>query len=293
MSKIYIYLYLIFFLIHKNVINAVCYGKNNPTLVTKIYLKVYKGNSLNPIFFPYMLANVKNISDIILTDQNSILYIHGFLENSEMENVQIPIKSYLDKGDVNVILLDWGNIAFNINYFRVSNIVPMIGKLVAKSLSELHKVIDLNKLHVIGHSLGAHIAAHIGRSMKILNRITGLDPAFPLFYPSECHLRSSDAKAVVILHTDSGFYGTPFNTGTIDFYANKGISPQPGCPPTIGRDLCSHRKSVKIYMESLRNPKAFPAHKCFNNKKDNEVIYFGDSIPPNIHGVYCFNTNLL
>lgn len=47
-------------------------------------------------------------------------------------------------------------------------------------------------------------------------------------------------------------------------------------------DLCSHRKSVKIYMESLRNPKAFPAHKCFNNKKDNEVIYFGDSIPPNM-----------
>lgn len=39
-----------------------------------------------------MLANVKNISDIILTDQDSILYIHGFLENSEMENVQIPIK---------------------------------------------------------------------------------------------------------------------------------------------------------------------------------------------------------
>lgn len=52
--------------------------------------------------------------------------------------------------------------------------VPMIGKLVAKSLTELRKLIDLNKLHVIGHSLGAHIAGHIGRSMKIiLNRITG------------------------------------------------------------------------------------------------------------------------
>lgn len=56
----------------------------------------------------------------------------------------------------------------------MSNMVPMIGRLVAKSLTELHKVIDLNRLHVIGHSLGAHIAAHIGRSMKIvLNRITG------------------------------------------------------------------------------------------------------------------------
>lgn len=70
---------------------------------------------------------------------------------------------------------------------------------------------------------------------KIKSSNIGLDPAFPLFYPSECHLRSSDAKAVIILHTDGGFYGTPFNTGTVDFYANKGISPQPGCPPTIGR----------------------------------------------------------
>lgn len=68
MSKIRIYLYLIFFLIHKNVIDAMCmcelifslhilysifynsiclwcvgYGKDNPTLVTKIQLKVYKG----------------------------------------------------------------------------------------------------------------------------------------------------------------------------------------------------------------------------------------------------------
>ena len=63
---------------------------------------------------------------------------------------------------------------------------------------------------------------------------TGLDPAFPLFYPSACHIRSTDAEAVVILHTDGGFYGVAINTGTVDFYANKGISVQPGCPIIFG-----------------------------------------------------------
>lgn len=62
----------------------------------------------------------------------------------------------------------------------------------------------------------------------------GLDPAFPLFYPSTCHIRESDAKNVIILHTDGGFYGTPVETGSADFYANKGVSPQPGCPVIIG-----------------------------------------------------------
>ncbi|KZC03801.1 Venom phospholipase A1 [Dufourea novaeangliae] len=232
----------------------------------------------------------------IEANRESVLYIHGFMENADSDNVQIIIKAYLDKGDVNVILVDWGEVAIDINYLYVASQVTVIGKAVAESLKKLVEVIDLNTLHVVGHSLGAHIAGHIGRFVSVtLSRITGLDPALPLFYPSTCHIRSNDAEAVVILHTDGGFYGTPIDTGTVDFYANKGVSPQPGCPIIIGGELCSHQRSTKIYAESLKNPKAFPAYKCIDkiieNIKGNSEIYFGDATPKNIYGAYCFHTN--
>ncbi|KOX76288.1 Venom phospholipase A1, partial [Melipona quadrifasciata] len=259
-------------------------------IITKIRLKVYQGNSSHFTSTESTVTNPGNIADAILTDRDSILYIHGFMENTEAENVRVIIRAYLDKGDVNVILLDWGDIAYHINYVYVASQVAAIGRVVAESLNQLIELIDLNTLHVIGHSLGAHIAGKIGRFANI-SRITGLDPAFPLFYPSACHIRSTDAEAVVILHTDGGFYGAAINTGTVDFYANKGISVQPGCPIIFGAELCSHQRSVAIYAESLNSPKAFPAHKCFDKIADVEEVYFGDSTPKNIYGAYCFNTN--
>ncbi|XP_043255836.1 lipase member H-like [Colletes gigas] len=297
MSKLCTCLCIILYLTVKNVACAgICEQENSPGAVGKVRLKIFKGNSSFSTSTEGALMNPGKIGEDITTNKSSILYIHGFMENTESDNVQIIIKAYLEKGDVNVILVDWGEIAIDLNYVYVASQVSVIGKAVAESLEKLAKLIDLNTLHVIGHSLGAHIAGHIGRFVNItLNRITGLDPALPLFYPSTCHIRSSDAEAVVILHTDGGFYGTPIDTGTIDFYANKGISPQPGCPIIIGGELCSHQRSTKIYAESLKNPKSFPAHKCFDKiieaRKDEPKVYFGDSTPKNTYGAYCFNTH--
>ena len=54
-------------------------------------------------------------------------------------------------------------------------------------------------------------------------------------------------------------------------------------------DLCSHWRSWRYYAESVNNEKAFPAYKCNlyvsylsdSCDKDNNVIYFGYSVPPN------------
>lgn len=82
--------------------------------------------------------------------------------------------AYLDERDVNLIAVDWGDVAIDINYVFVSSQVTVIGKAVAEFLEKLSRVIDLNTLHVIGHSLGAHVAGQIGRSMNVtLTRITG------------------------------------------------------------------------------------------------------------------------
>ncbi|OAD62267.1 Lipase member H [Eufriesea mexicana] len=180
------------------------------------------------------LTDLENVRDAISPEQDSILYIHGYLENVDAQNVQIPIAAYLDRGDVNVISLDWGTVAINFSYIYSADHVPAVGKAAVVALEKLSDVINLKTLHVIGHSLGAHVAGFIGRSMEsTLSRITGLDPALPLFYPTECHLTEDDADFVVILHTDAGVFGTPLNTGSVDFYANRGVQPQPGCPLKI------------------------------------------------------------
>ncbi|XP_076231290.1 lipase member H [Calliopsis andreniformis] len=298
MSKLSLYFILLCFTITYVNCTGIC-DQVSPDVAEKVYLKLFKGfvrqyhNSTVLTTVTNRLTNLDTIAKAI-ENKGTILYIHGFIEDGNVENVQVVPRAYLNRGDVNVILVDWGEIAININYIYVSSQVPAIGKALAESLEKLSKVINLNTVHVIGHSLGAHIAGHMGRHMNVtLSRITGLDPAFPLFYPSTCHIRPNDAEIVVILHTDGGVFGTPTNTGTVDFYANMGISLQPGCPIIIG-SVCSHQRSTRLFAESVLNPKAFPAYKCsedITNTREESQVYFGDSTPKNIYGAYCFFTN--
>lgn len=57
-----------------------------------------------------------------------------------------------------------------------------IGSLIADGLAILIQNYQIDNIHLIGHSLGAHIAGSAGRNLyfktgKLLKRITGLDPA--------------------------------------------------------------------------------------------------------------------
>ena len=61
-----------------------------------------------------------------------------------------------------------------------------------------------SSFHLIGFSLGAHVAGFAGERVQGLGRITGLDPAGPnyLYTSPAARLDPTDAKIVDVYHTD-------------------------------------------------------------------------------------------
>lgn len=67
-----------------------------------------------------------------------------------------------------------------------------------------HKHLNLIKVHFIGFSLGAHVSGFAGSELPGLKRITGLDPAGPLFESQhiKARLDSGDANFVDVIHSN-------------------------------------------------------------------------------------------
>ncbi len=96
--------------------------------------------------------------------------------------------------------------------------------------------VDLNvRTHLIGFSLGAHVAGFAGSELTNLSRITGLDPAGPFFegFDPKVRLDSGDAAYVDVIHSNGeslmvGGFGFWEAIGHVDFYPNGGRA-QRGC----------------------------------------------------------------
>lgn len=177
--------------------------------------------------------------------------------------------AYLDQGDYNVITVHWGEYSNQTNYFKTVSKCNEVGIVTGYFLLDLFKqgFLDPNNTHIIGHSVGAHVAGSSGRtffseSQTKLARITGeynsyktyrsnsapipscmfpvagLDPSSPGFKDSwfswrrSNRLDDSDALFVDVIHTASGISGMSKPIGHADFYPNNGVSPQPACKLT-------------------------------------------------------------
>jgi len=204
---------------------------------------------------------------------------------------------FLLNEDVNVIVVDWGGGSSGL-YSQTAANTRLVGLEVAALIDYLmeYKGGRLEDFHIIGHSLGAHIAGYAGEKLKAqrkrkLGRITALDPAQPLFQgmPDFVRLDRGDANFVDVIHTDAksilmGGYGMEIPCGHVDFYPNGGFD-QPGCSlfdmpvsldsmttinsqaaDTMGRHLvaCSHNRGIGLYIDSLRSGSKcqMVAHQC-------------------------------
>ena len=159
----------------------------------------------------------------------------------------MELKGYLEIEDCNFIGMDWSEMAsgqtlpYPADYPYISQVqVPKAGQNVGYTY-HLVKLINfknilclllyycwlkcrafidflietsgtsIKQFHLIGHSLGSHVvgwAGALSHSRGTISRITGLDPAGPLFFlnNTETRLDPSDADFVDIIHTDSGSF---------------------------------------------------------------------------------------
>lgn len=143
--------------------------------------------------------------------------------------------SFLHKYDANVFVVDWKDIADNIFYPIPMRATTGVGEIYARFLNEMIDTgIDPKNIHLVGHSLGAHVSGYAAKGTKSakIGRVTGLDPALPGFdlgLIEGGHVAKNDALFVDIIHTCAGFLGMGTPVGDADFYPNGGNPPQPGC----------------------------------------------------------------
>ncbi|XP_060663375.1 uncharacterized protein LOC132796283 [Drosophila nasuta] len=232
-----------------------------------------------------------SIDDLEGFDELSVrVIVHGF--GSACPHVWIyEMKTALMAvEDCIVICVDWENGATFPNYVRAAANTRLVGKQLAMLLRHLeqHKGLNLMRTHVIGFSLGAHVSGFAGAELPGLSRITGLDPAGPLFEAQHPKVRldSSDAEFVDVIHSNGenlilGGLGSWQPMGHVDYYPNGGRV-QTGCSNLFvgavtdfiwsaqaaedeeGRSLCNHRRAYKFFIDSVAPRCMFPAFPCAN-----------------------------
>lgn len=219
------------------------------------------------------------------------IIIHGFRSFSDKPWVHGLVEELFKHDDYNVLSVDWKNGSFS-NYPTACSNARVVGIQISLLIKALCKIArnPYLQIHLIGHSLGAHIAGYVGENINI-KRITALDPPGMYFEMTDPAVRldTTDAAFVDAIHTDAGTVldlglGMKQSIGHVDFFPNGGKF-QPGCPEikfpatviggirgwlnnqTLAENikttfLCSHKRAEFLFIESINTPCAFNTYAC-------------------------------
>ncbi|GIY08140.1 pancreatic lipase-related protein 3 [Caerostris extrusa] len=177
----------------------------------------------------------------------------------------------------NVFYVDWSGGDGSLYEQAVAN-TRVVGAEIAAFIKELQKRTGITpeSVHIIGHSLGAHIAGYAGKRLTTLGRISAMDPAGPYFTNVEAIVRLDRADALFVdaIHTNAApsrfqGFGLVDSIAHFDFYPNGGHL-QPGCQdmgqailsflghPTFDADglhdiMCNHGRATDLFISSIKD----------------------------------------
>lgn len=255
-----------------------------------VYSNVYdEGPSDEPKREPVLTlhhdGNFSAVAKHLDPNQTFYFVVHGYRSKGSANWVQRIKDEILATEKATVIVVDWAKGSRVYNYSLAACSTRTLARLAAtmvKTLVDAGMLVP-SRIHYIGHSLGAQAGGFFGEDVlqmtgSKVGRITGLDPAGPLFEYFDVYLRKEHADFVDIIHTSMGMgfnsfrgrLGMTKESGHVDFYPNGG-SRQPGCR-SFGRPDCSHSRATLYYANSIRtcsyptlrctDYKAFKSHRC-------------------------------
>ncbi|KDR07327.1 Pancreatic lipase-related protein 3 [Zootermopsis nevadensis] len=248
----------------------------NPTCVDDVEFLLFTRS--NPgIPFNTSMKNMSLDGSYYSAGKATVILLSGWLMRIDGKPWASVGPAILSNVDANVIYANYSYVTSNINYPQVVSDIRRLATLVCKFVSYLidEKGVSKNKIHLVGMSLGSHVASYVGKCINDLGRITGLDPAGPLFNGFNCtiHLCKGDAQFVDAIHTNGNpvwGFGTHTENNDVDINMNGGWDqPLCGVPdkntiPNITAGnytsmdilktfMCSHLRAIYYYVEALRN----------------------------------------
>ncbi|KAH8343333.1 hypothetical protein KR059_008539, partial [Drosophila kikkawai] len=199
------------------------------------------------------------------------------------DTIDVFSKAYNCRGDVNFVAVDAARFVDTLYTWSAFN-TEEIGENIARGLVKLLDLVPVSNIHLIGHSLGAHIVGSAGRHLhrltgKTIPRITGLDPAKPCFNEGEVlsGLLRGDAEFIDVIHSNPGVLGKRDPLGDVDFYPG-GLDPLPtGCLSVV----CAHARSWQYYAETVYpgNERNFLATRCSSLSRLRDFRCSGNEVP--------------
>ncbi|XP_050533619.1 phospholipase A1-like [Daktulosphaira vitifoliae] len=250
----------------------------NPTLLETIYDTIYSTFILKPmdvIFIAYKAENPTASLDAKTVKYDHMkkvaFYTHGFQTPLLDDSVSMKDAIFEGTNDYDcVILVDWRNGTFAndsylslVNNYKTAAIenVPTVGEYLAEFIDN-HITNKFTYVHLLGHSLGAQISGIAARTVtknnpsRVLNRISAMDPAGPIFeygfnfyigkiFPiiTKHTLRKTDAKFVDVIHASS-MLGMIKEAGHIDIYIDEVDCNFYGI-------ICAHSKAFYVFKASI------------------------------------------
>ncbi|XP_013414959.1 phospholipase A1-like [Lingula anatina] len=227
--------------------------------------------------------------DGFLATSKLVFIVHGYRDNAHSGWLVEAKDNLLEENpDQTVVLVDWSRGADTVIYPWAAADTATVGAWLGEVADGVRSKFPEMKIWSVGHSLGAHLVGSAGRHSKgAIHRVTGLDPAGPLFekyLDVDKRLRPTDAAMVDVIHTDGyetnvkngekrqvsvlrqiegelsvadalvNHFGTLIPLGTIDFYPNYGYE-QPGVAPF--QTSAQHHRAVQLFNWSIKNKGKF------------------------------------